>query len=111
MSASFELESPAHFPAGPAGASGQRVLSLRAGPSARCAPARSIPPDTSARGATVTSSRTREPDLLARGAITTKGRLPGSSNVTLLVELTLGDARGLAVYKPVRGERPLWDFP
>jgi len=37
--------------------------------------------------------------------------LPGSSNVTLLVELTLGDARALAVYKPARGERPLWDFP
>jgi uncharacterized repeat protein (TIGR03843 family) len=31
--------------------------------------------------------------------------------VTLLVELALGDARGLAVYKPARGERPLWDFP
>jgi uncharacterized repeat protein (TIGR03843 family) len=37
--------------------------------------------------------------------------LPGSSNVTLLVELALGDARALAVYKPARGERPLWDFP
>ena len=37
--------------------------------------------------------------------------MPGSSNVTLLVELTLGDARALAVYKPARGERPLWDFP
>ena len=37
--------------------------------------------------------------------------MPGSSNVTLLVELSLGDARALAVYKPARGERPLWDFP
>ncbi len=37
--------------------------------------------------------------------------MPGSSNVTLLVELTLGDERALAVYKPARGERPLWDFP
>ena len=37
--------------------------------------------------------------------------MPGSSNVTLLVELALGDARALAVYKPARGERPLWDFP
>jgi len=27
------------------------------------------------------------------------------------VELALGEARGLAVYKPARGERPLWDFP
>jgi uncharacterized repeat protein (TIGR03843 family) len=31
--------------------------------------------------------------------------------VTLLVELTLDGERGLAVYKPGRGERPLWDFP
>jgi len=27
------------------------------------------------------------------------------------VELELGGATGLAVYKPQRGERPLWDFP
>jgi uncharacterized repeat protein (TIGR03843 family) len=27
------------------------------------------------------------------------------------VELTLEGQRGLAVYKPARGERPLWDFP
>ena len=31
--------------------------------------------------------------------------------MTLLVELALEDQRGLAVYKPARGERPLWDFP
>ena len=50
-------------------------------------------------------------DLLARGAITVKGRLPDASNATLLVELALDGATGLAVYKPLRGERPLWDFP
>jgi uncharacterized repeat protein (TIGR03843 family) len=49
--------------------------------------------------------------LLARGDITLKGRLPRSSNATFLAEVTLGSARGLAVYKPERGERPLWDFP
>jgi uncharacterized repeat protein (TIGR03843 family) len=50
-------------------------------------------------------------DLLTRGEVTLKGRLPRSSNATFLVELTLGGATGLAVYKPERGERPLWDFP
>lgn len=50
-------------------------------------------------------------DLLTRGAISIKGRMPWSSNVTLLAELSLGDTSGLAVYKPERGERPLWDFP
>ena len=49
--------------------------------------------------------------LLTRGDITLKGRLPRSSNATFLAEVTLGEARALAVYKPERGERPLWDFP
>jgi uncharacterized repeat protein (TIGR03843 family) len=50
-------------------------------------------------------------DLLARGAITVKGRLPWSSNRTFLVEVRLDAAAAHAVYKPERGERPLWDFP
>jgi uncharacterized repeat protein (TIGR03843 family) len=50
-------------------------------------------------------------DVLTRGALNVKGRLPDSSNVTLLVEADLDGATMLAVYKPVRGERPLWDFP
>ncbi|MBI2494072.1 MAG: SCO1664 family protein [Candidatus Rokubacteria bacterium] len=37
--------------------------------------------------------------------------MPGSSNVTLLVELEHGATTALAIYKPARGERPLWDFP
>ena len=40
-----------------------------------------------------------------------KGRLPWSSNATFLVEVALDGAVGHAVYKPRRGERPLWDFP
>jgi hypothetical protein len=39
------------------------------------------------------------------------GRIAGSSNATLLVTCTLEGAELLAVYKPSRGERPLWDFP
>lgn len=50
-------------------------------------------------------------NLLARGAITVKGRIPESSNAIFLVEVTLDGASALAVYKPERGERPLWDFP
>ena len=50
-------------------------------------------------------------DLLTRGSITVKGRMPWSSNATFLVELILEDASALGVYKPQRGERPLWDFP
>lgn len=40
------------------------------------------------------------------------GLLPGSSNHTLLARVDGGDGDAmLAVYKPARGERPLWDFP
>jgi uncharacterized repeat protein (TIGR03843 family) len=49
-------------------------------------------------------------DLLSRGDIEVKGRLPASSNVTLLVECALTGATALAVYKPRKGERRLWDF-
>jgi uncharacterized repeat protein (TIGR03843 family) len=49
--------------------------------------------------------------LLGAGRIEVKGRLPWSSNGTFLVELCLAGTSGLAVYKPVRGERPLWDYP
>jgi uncharacterized repeat protein (TIGR03843 family) len=50
-------------------------------------------------------------DVLTRGALTVKGRLPWSSNATLLVEAELDGVTTLGVYKPERGERPLWDFP
>jgi hypothetical protein len=52
--------------------------------------------------------------LLGAPAIELLGILPNSSNYTFLARLeTLGVARGeaLAVYKPARGETPLWDFP
>ena len=35
---------------------------------------------------------------------------PRSSNYTFVVELTNGDCHGFGVYKPERGEAPLWDF-
>ena len=39
------------------------------------------------------------------------GRIAGSSNATLLVTCRLDGEELLAVYKPLQGERPLWDFP
>jgi hypothetical protein len=39
------------------------------------------------------------------------GLLPYASNATLLVRAHTPEREGLAVYKPRRGERPLWDFP
>ena len=49
--------------------------------------------------------------LLAEGEVSLVGRMPWSSNATYLVELCHDGEEAQAVYKPVRGERPLWDFP
>jgi len=50
-------------------------------------------------------------EFLSRGTISIKGRMPSASNITLLAELTLEGTTAFGVYKPERGERPLWDFP
>ena len=59
------------------------------------------------------AGRTPAPQLttLLQGEVRVRGRLPWSSNGTFLVELQGDDGSTLAVYKPVRGERPLWDYP
>lgn len=48
--------------------------------------------------------------LLAQGDLDVQGMLPWSSNYTLLATVRSNGLQGLAVYKPRRGERPLWDF-
>ena len=50
-------------------------------------------------------------DHLSTGDVTIEGRMPWSSNGTFLVQVSVGGIELPAVYKPVRGERPLWDFP
>ena len=50
-------------------------------------------------------------DVLTFGEIEIEGRLADASNVVLLGQLELGDIRTRVIYKPVKGERPLWDFP
>lgn len=50
-------------------------------------------------------------DLLSGGEIEVLGLLPYSSNYTFLAKVGEGDGAVHAVYKPRRGERPLWDFP
>lgn len=48
--------------------------------------------------------------FLTDGDVEIEGRMPWSSNATFLVQVHLGGVRHRAIYKPVRGERPLWDF-
>jgi hypothetical protein len=50
-------------------------------------------------------------EVLLHGDIVVEGLLPYSSNYTLLTWVEHQEHSVLAVYKPCRGERPLWDFP
>ncbi|MYT23033.1 SCO1664 family protein, partial [Streptomyces sp. SID7760] len=50
-------------------------------------------------------------ELLARGELTVVGRIREASNAVLLCTVAYGDLSADCVYKPVKGERPLWDFP
>lgn len=50
-------------------------------------------------------------ELLERGELTSEGVLPWSSNYTFLMRVCDANQEIQAVYKPRRGERPLWDFP
>jgi len=56
------------------------------------------------------SRRAHQLHVLQCGEIEVVGRMPWSSNATFLVDVTCGDDHAQAIYKPLRGERPLWDF-
>ena len=49
--------------------------------------------------------------LLLEGEIDLEGRMLDASNVTLVGYIRTGELAAECVYKPVAGERPLWDFP
>jgi uncharacterized repeat protein (TIGR03843 family) len=50
-------------------------------------------------------------DVLQSGEITIKGEFVWGSNYTFLAEVSKDGDTLKGVYKPSRGERPLWDFP
>ncbi len=50
-------------------------------------------------------------ELLERGKLTVEGRLVDASNATLFCTIEADGTTARCVYKPVAGERPLWDFP
>jgi hypothetical protein len=49
--------------------------------------------------------------LLREGELEVEGRLVDASNATLYCAVTHDGLTAACVYKPVAGERPLWDFP
>jgi uncharacterized repeat protein (TIGR03843 family) len=58
-----------------------------------------------------TVSREDEPVVLALGDMEIRGRIMPASNLTVLAEVTYEGKSLSCVYKPISGERPLWDFP
>jgi uncharacterized repeat protein (TIGR03843 family) len=50
-------------------------------------------------------------ELLTAGQLKIAGRLAEASNATMYCTVTNRDLQAACVYKPVAGERPLWDFP
>ena len=48
---------------------------------------------------------------LSQGDIGLLGRVPWGSNATFLLGIAIGGCGARGIYKPGRGERPLWDFP
>jgi hypothetical protein len=48
--------------------------------------------------------------VLTEGTLKVTGRLIDASNATLYATVTLEDQEVICIYKPIAGERPLWDF-
>lgn len=53
----------------------------------------------------------KELEILRQGDLAVVTQLVESSNVGFVVDSSLGDEYGWAVYKPLLGEKPLYDFP
>ncbi|MEV4685685.1 SCO1664 family protein [Streptomyces kurssanovii] len=62
----------------------------------------------------IPTGRVSTPDaltLLAKGELTVRGRLREASNAVLYCAVSYEGEEAHCVYKPIAGERPLWDFP
>jgi uncharacterized repeat protein (TIGR03843 family) len=74
-----------------------------------------VPSDSEEDGPEFTAARVlpvREAiELLAEGSLEIEGRLTSASNATLYCGVSLAGVSAACVYKPIAGERPLWDFP
>jgi len=111
------------------GPGGRGGLGRRISPQDRGAPG-GRPPGSAGSSPQAGTAEQATLDLLTRGNLEVEGRLVDASNATLYCTIPGGDwgagsppvrggsrgvvppDRGVAcVYKPIAGERPLWDFP
>lgn len=49
--------------------------------------------------------------IIDQGNLRVEGRFVDASNATLYGIVSLGEKEVAVIYKPIAGERPLWDFP
>jgi uncharacterized repeat protein (TIGR03843 family) len=77
----------------------------------------SAPERIPARGVTSSAESSPAPSaepsvrLLAEGELTVRGQVREASNAVLYCTVSHEGREAACVYKPVAGERPLWDFP
>ncbi|WP_370112019.1 SCO1664 family protein [Streptacidiphilus sp. MAP12-33] len=72
-----------------------------------------VPEADPAACAALAADAERAVALLRDGELTVHGRITDASNAAFYCTVAdgSGDGSAVCVYKPVRGERPLWDFP
>jgi uncharacterized repeat protein (TIGR03843 family) len=80
------------------------------------APGAAAPADGSAVAGKIARSAAERDEaaslyLLATGELDIQGRLVDASNATMYCTIRADGVQAACVYKPVAGERPLWDFP
>lgn len=64
----------------------------------------------SVRGPMATGVSSKLEQALQSGEMKVTGRLVDASNATMLANVTQGTTLLTCIYKPIAGERPLWDF-
>ncbi len=69
----------------------------------------SVPEPRQPEGGSLDAARVHE--VLTTGELSIEGRLIEASNTTLFATVRHDGTELACVYKPVAGERPLWDFP
>ncbi|GAA2153394.1 SCO1664 family protein [Kitasatospora kazusensis] len=73
--------------------------------------AEAVPAADPVAGAALAADPAAALELLGRGELAVHGRVTDASNAVLYCTASLDGVTAPCVYKPVAGERPLWDFP
>jgi uncharacterized repeat protein (TIGR03843 family) len=84
---------------------------MPAGPAEVAGPQPATPAGASGEDAAWQRAEEASLELLATGELEIQGRLVDASNATMYCAISADGVEAACVYKPIAGERPLWDFP